>query len=33
MGAVLDIELGAIRILGGMPLGVSIACIARKPFT
>jgi SAM-dependent methyltransferase len=33
VGAVLDIELGAIRILGGLPLGVSIACIARKPFT
>jgi SAM-dependent methyltransferase len=33
MGAALDIELGAIRIFGGLPLGVSIACIARKPLT
>jgi SAM-dependent methyltransferase len=32
VGAVLDIELGAIRIFGSVPLGVSIACIARKPF-
>ena len=31
VGAALDIELGAIRIFGRLPLGVSIACIARKP--
>jgi SAM-dependent methyltransferase len=31
-GAALDLELGAIRMFGRLPLGVTIACIARKPF-
>jgi SAM-dependent methyltransferase len=32
LGAVLRVELGAIKTFGRVPLGVSIACIARKPF-
>jgi SAM-dependent methyltransferase len=31
MGGVLSLELAWIRLFGTMPLGVSIACVARKP--
>jgi len=31
LGGLLRVELAGIRTLGRMPLGVSIACVARKP--